>query len=134
MGISLTCLWLLSSASTVIVFAVFVGKSVPSHAALGASPTIVEVVISGASAKYWRHRHRYDRVKSVRGMASATAPHRWPSPQPTTLSPPAPTLQSATTMAAAVALPFAPPFDKKFFDNELYDKSHAMASRPTVLS
>jgi hypothetical protein len=55
MGISLACLWLLSSASMVIVFAVFVGKSVPGHAALSASPAVVEVVISGASAKYWRH-------------------------------------------------------------------------------
>jgi hypothetical protein len=52
----------LSSASMVIVVAVFVRKSVPSHAALSASPTVVEFVISGASAKYWRHRHRYDRV------------------------------------------------------------------------
>jgi hypothetical protein len=58
MGISLGRLWLLSSASTVIVFAVFVGKSVPSHAALSAGPTFVEVVISGASKEDWRHRHR----------------------------------------------------------------------------
>ena len=56
-GHSLARLWLLSSASTVIVFAVFVRKSFPTHAALSTRPAgFVEVVISGASA-YWRHRH-----------------------------------------------------------------------------
>src|SRR5215472_15593015 len=45
-----------------------------------------------------------DQLAALRRITTATSPNKRPSPQPTALSPSAPTLHSATTMAAAVAL------------------------------
>jgi hypothetical protein len=50
-----------------------------------------------------------DQLAALRRITSAAEPNKRPSPQPTALSPSAPTLHSATTMAAAVAVPFVAP-------------------------